>query len=107
MALWKVVLWIAGLVAADHYLGGWARRTINTALPATVLGVYPQSSGWLNLVDVVFGLALVAYSESFSADARVTCSKPTWGTAISWFWSRRCCSVLIIGGRLRSQEEEH
>jgi uncharacterized protein len=63
MALWKVVLWIAGLVVADHYLGGWARRTINTALPATVLGVYPQNSGWLYLVDVVFGLALVAYSE--------------------------------------------
>jgi len=63
MALWKVVLWIAGLVVADHYLGGWARRTINTALPATVLGVYPQTSGWLYLVDVVFGLALVAYSE--------------------------------------------
>ena len=63
MAPWKVVLWIAGLVVADHYLGGWARRTINTALPATVLGVYPQNSGWLYLVDVVFGLALVAYSE--------------------------------------------
>jgi hypothetical protein len=63
MALWKVVLWIVGLVVADHYLGGWARRTINAALPATVLGFYPQTSGWLYLVDVVFGLALVAYSE--------------------------------------------
>ena len=63
MALWKVVLWIAGIVVADHYLGGWARRTINTALPTSVLGVYPPSSGWLHLVDVVFGLALVAYSE--------------------------------------------
>jgi len=63
MVLWKVVFWIASIVAADHYLGGWARRTINTALAATVLGVYPQPSGWLYLVDVVFGLALVAYSE--------------------------------------------
>jgi hypothetical protein len=39
MALWKVALWIAGIVVVDHYLGGWARRTINTALPASVLGV--------------------------------------------------------------------
>jgi uncharacterized protein len=60
MALWKVILWIAGLVVVDHYLGGWARRTINSALPATVLGVYPQPGGWLYLVDVVFGLALVS-----------------------------------------------
>jgi len=63
MALWKVVLWIVGIVVADHYLGGWVRHTINTALPATVLGIYPQTTGWLHLVDVVFGLALVAYSE--------------------------------------------
>jgi uncharacterized protein len=63
IAPWKVALWIAGIVAADYYLGGWARRTINTALPATVLGFYPQTNGWLHLVDVVFGLAFVAYSE--------------------------------------------
>ena len=63
MALWKVALWIAGIAVVDHYLGGWARRTINTALPATVLGVYPQPSGWLYFVDVVFGIALVSYSE--------------------------------------------
>jgi hypothetical protein len=63
IVLWKVALWIAAIVVVDHYLGGWVRRTINTALPATVLGVYPQPSGWLYLVDVVFGIALVAYSE--------------------------------------------
>ena len=39
------------------------RRTLNTVLPATVLGGYPESHGWLHTVDVVFGLALVAYSE--------------------------------------------
>jgi len=63
MALWKVALWIGGIVVADHYVGGWVRRTLNTALPATVLGVYPRPSGWLYLVDIVFGIALVAYSE--------------------------------------------
>jgi hypothetical protein len=59
----EVVSWIAGIVLVDHYLGGWIRRTINAALPATVLGAYPDSHGWLHIVDIVFGLALVAYSE--------------------------------------------
>ena len=63
IARWEGALWIAGLVLADHYLGGWVRRTINAALPATVLGSYPQLSGWLYFVDIVFGIALVAYSE--------------------------------------------
>ena len=63
IALWEAALWIVGLVLADHYLGGWIRRTINTALPATVLGGYPRLSGWLYFVDVVFGITLVAYSE--------------------------------------------
>jgi membrane protease YdiL (CAAX protease family) len=56
-------VWIAGIVIADHYFGGWVRRTINAALPASVLGVFPQTSGWLHVVDIVFGLALVAFSE--------------------------------------------
>jgi membrane protease YdiL (CAAX protease family) len=51
------------VVLADHYFGGWIRRTINAALPASVLGGYPQLGGWLYLVDVVFGIALVAFSE--------------------------------------------
>jgi len=63
IALWEAGLWIGGLVLADHYLGGWIRRAINAALPATVLGTYPKLSGWLYFVDVVFGIALVAYNE--------------------------------------------
>ena len=56
-------LWIVGIVLVDQYLCGWIRRTINAALPATVLGGYPEPHGWLHIVDAVFGLALVAYSE--------------------------------------------
>ena len=55
--------WIVGIVLFDHYVCGWIRRTLNTALPATVLGGYPETHGWLHITDVVFGLALVAYSE--------------------------------------------
>jgi CAAX protease family protein len=57
------VLGSVGTVLVDHYVCGWIRRTLNTALPATVLGSYPETHGWLHIVDVVFGLALVAYSE--------------------------------------------
>ena len=63
LRLWQVALWIVGILAADHYLGGSMRRTLNAALPATVLGAYPRPSGWLYAVDIVFGLALVAFSE--------------------------------------------
>jgi CAAX protease family protein len=60
---WEATLWIVGIVLVDHYLGGSIRRTVNAALPATVLGVYPQPGGWLHIFDIAFGLALVAYSE--------------------------------------------
>lgn len=63
MSLWKIALWIIGIVVANLSLGGWMRRTINAAFPVTVLGVYPQPSGWLYSVDAVFGMALVACSE--------------------------------------------
>lgn len=56
-------LWIIAIVLFDRYLCGWIRRTVNAALPATVLGTYPELHGWLQLVDNIFGLALVAYSE--------------------------------------------
>jgi len=54
---------MTSIVLIDHYLCGWIRRTVNAALPATVLGAYPESHGWLHIFDSAFGLALVAYSE--------------------------------------------
>jgi membrane protease YdiL (CAAX protease family) len=63
MAWWQILLWVAGIVLADHYLGGWIRTTINGLLPSTVLGRYPQPTGWLYWFDTVFGIALVGYSE--------------------------------------------
>src|SRR5262249_14855331 len=63
MTYWQVASWIVGIVLFDHYVCGWLRRTLNAALPATVLGGYPETHGWLHIVDAVFGLALVAYSE--------------------------------------------
>src|SRR5262249_12297139 len=59
----EIAIWVTGIVAVDHYLCGWIRRTLNSALPSTVLGHYPASQGWLHVLDIVFGIALVAYSE--------------------------------------------
>ena len=61
------------------FVAGWSlrliRRTINSALPATVLGRYPELHGSLQLFDLVFGLALVAYGEEvvFRRCARSAC----------------------------------
>ena len=63
IARWEVTIWIVGIVLVDHYWGGWIRRTINGALPATVLGAYPEVQGWLHVLDIFFGLGLVALSE--------------------------------------------
>jgi uncharacterized protein len=77
MAHWEIGIWIAGIVLIDHYLCGWIRRTLNSALPSTVLGHYPEPHGWLHYVDIVFGMALVAYSEElvFRRCARVLFQK--------------------------------
>jgi hypothetical protein len=45
---WEAGSWIVGIVLVDHYVCGWIRRTINGALPATVLGGYPEPRGWLH-----------------------------------------------------------
>jgi len=63
IARWEVTIWIVGIVLADHYFGGWIRRIINGVLPATVLGAYPEVQGWQHVVDIFFGLGLVALSE--------------------------------------------
>ena len=62
ISLLEIALWIVGLSLVER-LGQWPLRIINAAFPATVLGVYPQSTGWLYWFDLVFGLALVAASE--------------------------------------------
>jgi uncharacterized protein len=63
IALWETAIWVIGIVLFDHSFCGWIRQTINTALPATVLGGFPETHGWLHIADGVFGLALVAFSE--------------------------------------------
>jgi uncharacterized membrane protein YbhN (UPF0104 family) len=59
---WNIALWIAGIVLMCIGLVGLG-RVINAALPTTILGGYPRPHGWLRLVDLTFGLVLVAFSE--------------------------------------------
>ncbi|MDA9548305.1 membrane protein [Bradyrhizobium sp. CCBAU 45321] len=58
----EIGVWIAGIALLDRF-GQWPQHLINAALPATVIGKYPQPTGWLNVFDLVVGLALVAASE--------------------------------------------
>ena len=62
LPLWKIASWVAGIVLVCIGLVGLG-RIINATLPMTVLGGYPRPHGWLRLVDLTFGLALVAFSE--------------------------------------------
>ncbi|MDA9436750.1 CPBP family intramembrane glutamic endopeptidase [Bradyrhizobium sp. CCBAU 51627] len=58
----EITVWIIGIVILER-LSQWPRRLINAAFPLIVLGRYPQPTGWLNVFDLAFGLALVAASE--------------------------------------------
>jgi hypothetical protein len=99
--LWHAAIWVVGIVLVDHYLCGWIRRTINSALPTTVLGHYPEPHGWLRLLDLTFGIALVAtVRRSCSAAVRVASFERTLITTGSWLSFRRYCSGLIIGGQV-------
>jgi membrane protease YdiL (CAAX protease family) len=60
--LWEIVLWISGIVLVAIALS-CVRQAINAAFPMMVLGGYPRTYGWLRLLDLTFGLALVAVSE--------------------------------------------
>ena len=62
ISLLEIGVWTAGLVLLDR-LSQWPRRLIDATFPATIIGTYPDPTGWLNTFDLVFGLALVAASE--------------------------------------------
>jgi hypothetical protein len=62
ISLPEVTLWIVGICLLDRFLQ-LPRYLLDAAFPATVLGTYPHSTGWLRSFDLTFGLALVAASE--------------------------------------------
>ena len=90
----ETILWIIGLVLVDHYLGGWVRRTFNAVLPGTVLGTYPHLSGWLYFVDVMFGIALVAYSEEIIFRR---CARHVFGAYMSDGYGLVVATSLLFG----------
>jgi membrane protease YdiL (CAAX protease family) len=62
ISLFEIGFWIVGISLLDQ-LSRWPQSLINAAFPTTMLGAYPHPTGWLNLFDLLFGLALVAASE--------------------------------------------
>lgn len=63
ISLPETIFWVIGLTLLDLYFFRWAGGNIDAVSPQTVLGKYPVTHGSLYYVDVVFGLALVAYHE--------------------------------------------
>lgn len=58
--VWETVLWIVALVIVDRVFGGWLRDM----LPAVGgFSASPRVWGWLRVLDLFVGLALVAASE--------------------------------------------
>ena len=62
LSLLEIGAWIAGLALLGR-LAQWPQRLINATFPATIIGGYPHPTGWLNVFDLIVGLALVAASE--------------------------------------------
>jgi hypothetical protein len=70
---WEAGSWIVGIVLFDHYVCGWIRRTVNAALPATVLGGYPDLHGYCTSSMRSLGWPLLPIArKSSSAAARAT-----------------------------------
>src|SRR5690348_16339032 len=61
-SLREITVWILIILLADR-ISQWVSHFINATFPMTVLGAYPRLNGWLYLLDLGFGLALVALSE--------------------------------------------
>ena len=60
---WEVVGWTLAVVLADRFLDGLILKAFGPLLANTRIATYPVTTGWLHVVDIVFGLALVAVSE--------------------------------------------
>src|SRR6267143_3318185 len=77
------------------------RITGIAVLPATVLGAYPEVQGWLHVVDIFFGLGLVALSEEivFRRCARHLLQSYL-DDAMPWFSQHLFCLEPITDGRV-------
>ena len=63
ISLWEVALWILAILFCAFFIGARVDWFVYSIFPDTRLGHYPTVSGFLRLFDILFGLALVAYSE--------------------------------------------
>ncbi|HEV3396895.1 MAG TPA: CPBP family intramembrane glutamic endopeptidase [Xanthobacteraceae bacterium] len=63
IAWWEAALWITLTVAFDRMIGRAAGGYLDALVPGTSIGHYPSPHGALFVIDISFGLALVAYSE--------------------------------------------
>lgn len=60
---WETALWMVGLIFLDGEVLSPLGNLVNHLIPGTEIAHYPVTTGGLHLLDVVFGLVLVAYHE--------------------------------------------
>jgi hypothetical protein len=63
IAWWEVLLWVVALLAFDRIVDHAISNSLTAMFPGTRIGQYPSFHEWLFIIDIAFGLALVAYSE--------------------------------------------
>ena len=59
----ETTLWIVAIVVVFPAFAPWLNLQLTLLVPGTRIGTYYPPDGWLNIVDLTFGMALTAYHE--------------------------------------------
>ena len=91
---WEVAAWILATVFVDRLLDGVISKAFGPALANTRIATYPVTTGWLYVIDIAFGLALVAISEEILFRRCARCVlQPYLGSGVAMI----AASALLFG----------
>jgi uncharacterized protein len=91
----EAILWVIGLAGLYLIVERPLQALIDSALPGTRLGHYPPSQGWLHVLDMSLGLALVAYQEELIFRR---CSRAVVRDWLGDGWSMIAATSILFAG---------